>query len=104
MLRSSITVWLFLLLFSQGFLSAQEVKNQTVAGIIRLDIYVRSDRESAKAVSEYAEDLGRRVPGLDVRVHDVVLHAEQLANLKEIAKKAGREKPILPAFHSCDRT
>ena len=71
---------------------------------IRLDVFIRSDQASAKAVNEYVDGLKQKVTGLDIQVHDVLQDRGQLAILYEISKKAGREKPVLPAFHSCDRT
>jgi hypothetical protein len=104
MFRTFVVVLSILFSASREFLLANDVANQITPGIIRLDIFVRGDRESSKAVSKYAEELGQRVPGLDVWVHDVLQDQNQLTNLNEIAKKAGRDKPVLPAFHCCDRT
>jgi hypothetical protein len=104
MFRALVIALAILLSAPQEFLWAEEVTSQISPGIIRLDIFVRGDRESSKAVIKYAEELGQRVQGLDVRIHDVLQDQSQLANLNEIARKAGRDKPVLPAFHCCDRT
>ncbi|WP_372896144.1 glutaredoxin family protein [Stieleria sp.] len=70
---------------------------------IRLDVFVRSDRESADAVQEYCDQLKQRINGLDIRLHDVLHDKTQLIRLYELSKQAGREKPLLPAFYACDR-
>nr|WP_201723951.1 hypothetical protein [Rhodopirellula sp. SM50] len=71
--------------------------------LIRLDVFVRSDRESADAVQEYCDQLKQRINGLDIRLHDVLHDKTQLIRLYELSKQSGREKPLLPAFFACDR-
>ena len=68
-----------------------------------MEVFVRSDRPSAVAVQRYVEDLKKRKSSLDVVVYDVVKQRRQIAQLIELSKKAGREKPTVPAFHFCDR-
>ncbi|KAA5547075.1 hypothetical protein FYK55_01255 [Roseiconus nitratireducens] len=73
-------------------------------GIIRMDVYVRGDRDSAAQVQQFVDQLADRRPGLEIRVHDLLKERERTADLYRIAKRAGRDKPVLPAFHCCDRT
>lgn len=73
------------------------------AGIIRLDAFVRSDLPSSKAVADYLDALQKQTPGLDVHLHDVLKDRKQLAALYALSKRAGREKPVIPAFASCNR-
>lgn len=72
------------------------------AGVVRLDAFVRSDLPSTKAVADYLDTLQKQTLGLDVRIHDVVKDRKQLATLYALSKRAGREKPVIPAFASCN--
>jgi hypothetical protein len=85
-------------------LRAQDRSDPQAPQLIRFEAFIRSDRESAKQVQEYVDDLNRRVSGLEVHVHDVLKDQTQLRRLYELSKLAGRDKPVIPAFHSCDRT
>ena len=70
---------------------------------VDLDVFIRSDKSRSLTAKEYAEKLQRERPGLTVRVHDVLADKSQLRRLYEISKKAGREKPVLPAFATCNQ-
>lgn len=98
---------LLLLLIFAGFsatnASADDVPLDDGARLVRLDVFVRSDLESAKTVEDFATELKGRVRGLDVQVHDVLTDKTQLIRLYQLSKHAGREKPVLPAFYACDR-
>lgn len=72
------------------------------AGVVRLDAFIRSDLASSKAVADYLDSLQKQTRGLDVRIHDVVKDRKQLATLYALSKRAGREKPVIPAFASCN--
>jgi hypothetical protein len=50
-----------------------------------------------------ANELGDRTRGLEVVVHDVIQDQAQLARLWQLARKSGRDKPVVPAFHCCNR-
>ncbi|EMI18452.1 putative membrane protein [Rhodopirellula maiorica SM1] len=84
-------------------LSAEDPGVQTPREV-RFDVFVRSDHRSTKQVLNYVEALKKRVAGLDIRVHDLIKDRSQLSLLVEISKAAGRDKPVLPAFHCCQRT
>jgi hypothetical protein len=73
------------------------------SGEILLEVFTRSDSEMSARAAEYARDLGKRTPGLRVNVYDVLSDQEQLARLWSVSKSSGREKPVVPAFRSCDR-
>jgi Glutaredoxin len=68
-----------------------------------MEVFVRGDLQSAQNVENYIADLRSRTPGLSVVVHDVVKDRQQLSRLYDLSKKAGRDKPSIPAFHCCDR-
>lgn len=70
---------------------------------IRFEVFVRSDRDSAETAQAYATELADRTKGLDVQFYDVLEDKAALVRLYELSKRAGREKPVLPAFHTCDR-
>ncbi|TWU46685.1 thioredoxin/cytochrome c biogenesis CcdA family protein [Rubripirellula reticaptiva] len=93
-----------LLVISIPGATADEVSSSRVdVRVVCMEVFVRGDRPSAKAVRQYTDGLMRRAPGLNVIVHDVVKQRDHLARLYELSKKAGREKPSVPAFHCCDR-
>jgi len=85
-----------------GFASAEDAGGNGQP--ITLDVFVRGDQPSAKQVTDYLDVLRRRQSGLEIRIHDLIPDRTQLPLLMELSKKSGREKPVLPAFHSCDRT
>jgi glutaredoxin len=87
---------------SSGVLVADDKQTPTI-NLVNMEVFVRSDRQSAQDVERYIADLQQRTAGLSVTVHDVVKDREQLARLYELSKKAGRDKPIIPAFHCFDR-
>ena len=70
---------------------------------ILLEVFTRSDSEPSREAAKYASALAARTPGLRVEVHDVLEDNEQLSRLWKLAKSAGRDKPVVPAFRSCDR-
>ena len=89
--------------FQTGPLSAQVVRQEPAVLMVRMDIFVRSDRDSAGRVEVYARDLERRIKGLDIRVHDVIKDQDQLRRLYVLSREVGRPKPVLPAFYVCRR-
>lgn len=70
---------------------------------VRIEAFVRSDKDSADDVATYLRALKARTPGLEVVVHDVLTDAEQLKRLYALSKKHGRATPALPSFFSCNR-
>ena len=70
---------------------------------VQMEIFIRSDKPSAVAVREYAEELTRRIQGLQILTRDVRSDRSALEKLYELTKKSGRSKPVVPAFHCCDR-
>jgi hypothetical protein len=103
-IRTLDALFAILLLISHGPLWGQVVEGKPNSGTVRLDVFVRGDRDSSKMVAEYLDGLRSRVAGLEIQIHDVLQDQTQLAVLNEITKKAGRDKPVLPAFHCCDRS
>ncbi|WP_404308425.1 glutaredoxin family protein [Neorhodopirellula lusitana] len=73
------------------------------AGVVQLEVFVRSDKPSAGEVAVYLEELKRRIPGIEVLTRDVVKERPQLKRLYVLTKKAGRSKPVVPSFYCCDR-
>ncbi|MDV6029523.1 MAG: hypothetical protein F9B45_05335 [Phycisphaera sp. RhM] len=97
---------LICLLWSSASLTgvrADDRPPDAATNVVRLDVFVRSDRESAETVQEYCDQLKQRINGLDIRLHDVLHDKTQLIRLYKLSKQAGREKPLLPAFYACDR-
>ncbi len=80
-----------------------EAISSAAINVVYMEAFVRSDRQSALDVERYVTDLQNRTPGLNVTIHDVVKDRRQLERLYELSKKAGRDKPSIPAFHCCDR-
>ncbi|WP_182868279.1 glutaredoxin family protein [Rhodopirellula sp. JC639] len=68
-----------------------------------MDVFVRSDRDSAEAVDAYCGQLKQRTTGLEIRIHDVLKDKSQLLRLYQLSKRSGRPTPVLPAFFVCDR-
>ncbi|MGB7346954.1 MAG: hypothetical protein WBD20_22210 [Pirellulaceae bacterium] len=100
----AVPVWFVVLVATCPNLAAQsEPAEQAGVNSVNMEVFVRSDQPSSQAVKSYLGDLRNRVPGLKVVVHDVVQHRDQLARLYELSKKAGREKPSVPAFHCFGR-
>lgn len=91
---------LIVLSFAAGLVSAQEA---TAVRSLRLDVFVRSDRPSAEQTERYLDALKKNTRGLEVHVHDLLLDRDQLKRFYELSERAGREKPVLPAFAMCDR-
>ncbi|MCA9135511.1 MAG: hypothetical protein KDB00_02100 [Planctomycetales bacterium] len=93
----------FLALVLYGTALSQTIQVDEGANTIRLEVFVRSDRESSDEVKAYIEVLKSRTKGLDVQLTDVLEDKPALVRLYELSKRAGRDKPVLPAFHACDR-
>ncbi len=70
---------------------------------IVLEVFTRGDSELSQQAVDYAYELSQRIPGLHVVVHDVLSDRGQLSRIWKLARAAGREKPVVPAFHSCNR-
>ncbi|MCS7467478.1 hypothetical protein NZK35_12560 [Stieleria sp. ICT_E10.1] len=101
--RFALLSFLFLSSASLTWVRADDRPPDAATNEIRLDVFVRSDRESAETVQAYCDQLKQRINGLDIHVHDVLSDKTQLIRLYELSKQAGREKPLLPAFFACDR-
>ncbi len=101
--RFALLSFLFLSSASLTWVRADDRPPDTATNEIRLDVFVRSDRESAATVQAYCDQLKQRINGLDIQLHDVLGDKKQLIRLYELSKQAGREKPLLPAFYACDR-
>ncbi|MCM2374414.1 glutaredoxin family protein [Aporhodopirellula aestuarii] len=71
--------------------------------IVQMEVFVRGDLASAETVANYVRDLEARVQGLEVITRDVIKDRQHLARLYELTQKAGRDKPVVPAFYCCDR-
>ncbi|WP_442509391.1 hypothetical protein SH528x_000960 [Novipirellula sp. SH528] len=97
-------VMLLAMCFLPAVCSLAEDPRGDIVQQVRFEVFVRSDHQSTKRVLDYVETLKRRVPGLDIRVYDLIKDRSQLPNLVEISKAAGRAQPVLPAFHCCQRT
>ena len=74
-----------------------------VVGVVQLEVFVRGDKASAGEVGDYLDKLKRRTPGIEILTRDVTRDRDHLKRLYELSKKAGRSKPVVPAFHCCDR-
>ncbi len=72
-------------------------------GVIQLEVFVRSDKPSAGEVAKYLDDLQQRTPGIELLTRDVSRDRQHLQRLYELSAKAGRSKPVVPAFRTCDR-
>ncbi|MFG0289043.1 MAG: hypothetical protein ACF8CQ_12755 [Rhodopirellula sp. JB044] len=70
---------------------------------VDMEVFLRGDVASAKDVRAYVADLRNRITGLKVIVHDVVKDRRSLVRLYQLTQRSGREKPVVPAFHCCDR-
>jgi hypothetical protein len=68
---------------------------------IRMDVFVRGDSDLSQRAAEYANQLAERHQGLQVTVYDVLQDRDQLTRLWQLAKKSGRDKPVVPAFYCC---
>src|SRR6056297_265647 len=101
--RATLATLLIGTLSSCGHLAAEQPSPERAYRSIRMDVFVRGDRPSAEQVQQYADSLRQRVRGIDVRIHDLLNDREQLARFYELAERAGRDKPVLPAFFLCDR-
>ena len=83
-------------------LSGQSVLTTRIAPEpVRLELFGRGDSDLSQTARDYIERLGKENQGLEVVFHDVLEDREQLARLWALAKKAGRDKPVVPAFLSC---
>lgn len=76
---------------------------QPAANTIYMEVFIRGDSDTSKQGAEFARDLAERRGGLKVVVHDVLADQAQLSRLWKLAKRSGREKPVVPAFYCCDR-
>jgi glutaredoxin len=70
---------------------------------VRFEAFVRGDLPAAQEVEAYTEDLKKRVPGLEIVVHDVLEDRQQLVRLHKLTKEFGREKAVVPSFYCCNR-
>ena len=83
-------------------LSAQSVLTTRIEPeAIRVELFGRGDSDLSQTARDYIERLGKENQGLEVVFHDVLEDREQLARLWALAKKTGRDKPVVPAFYSC---
>lgn len=90
--------------FASTHVTAQAVdKHSLTANLVNLELFVRSDLPSGKEAIAYVNRLQQRVVGLRVQIHEVQKDRQQLARLYELTKKFGRSKPVVPAFHACNR-
>ncbi len=87
---------------AQGQTSAGTVDAKDGIRKIRLEAFVRSDRDSAAEVQAYVDKLKQRVTGLEIQVHDVLHDRTQLSRLYELSEQFGR-KAVVPSFYSCNR-
>jgi hypothetical protein len=71
------------------------------AAPIRMEVFVRGDSDLSQRAAAYASQLAERHQGLQVTVHDVLQDRDQLTRLWKLAKKSGRDKPVVPAFYCC---
>ncbi|QDV44321.1 hypothetical protein Enr13x_41860 [Stieleria neptunia] len=101
--RIALLGFLFLSSASLTWVRADDRPPDETTNRIRIDVFVRSDRESAETVQAYCDQLKQRINGLDIQIHDVLHEKTQLLRLYKLSKQAGREKPLLPAFYTCDR-
>jgi hypothetical protein len=83
----------------------QEQRTVVSEGVrtVRLEAFVRSDLPAAEQVETYAADLRKRIPGLEVVIHDVLKDREQLLKLHELTKKFGKAQAVVPSFYACNR-
>lgn len=104
-MRHYLTTFLFAIATALGAGNCWPQQPQPQASFqqVRLEVFVRSDRESAAQVAEYADQLRQSTKGLVIEVYDVLKDQAALIRLYELSKNAGREKPLLPAFSTCDR-
>lgn len=70
---------------------------------VQLEVFVRSDKASTDDVDRYLKELQQRTAGLQVFIRDVISDREQLARLYELTRQTARDKPVVPAFHTCGR-
>jgi len=103
MLRCAGCLWMATFCWLGTALPDESTRDPLVRDI-RMDVFVRSDRDSAERVADYVAQLEQRVDGLAIHIHDLVQDRSQLAKLTAITKAAGRDKLVVPAFHCCDRT
>lgn len=104
-IRASI-IWLAFLLATASHdpVAAQtSAPSSKRAESILMEVFVRGDSAKSTDGAAYAKSLADRTPGLTVQVHDVLKDSAQLNRLWKLAKAGGRDKPVVPAFRSCDR-
>ena len=70
---------------------------------IQMEVFVRSDSERSQQAADFARQLGEETTGLNVSVHDVLEDRQQLSRLWQLARRSGRDKPVVPAFFCCNR-
>ena len=82
-----------------------QIRSSTISAVnsLQLEVFVREDSEISVQAARFAKQLGDRTRGLEVVVHDVIEDRAQLSRLWQLARKSGRDKPVVPAFHCCDR-
>ncbi len=104
--RLSLFCLLLLPLLLGSPVSGQAPVRQPNAGavnIISLEVFFRGDSETSKRAVEFASQLAAKTDGLEVVAHDVLTDQAQLSRLWTLARRAGRDKPVAPAFYSCGR-
>ena len=79
------------------------VAAQTPVNTVVMEVFVRGDSDRSSRAAEFARVFAARTPGLEVAVHDVLKDQRQLSRLWKLARDAGREKPVVPMFYSCNR-
>ncbi len=83
-------------------LRAQDLRRSaTPSQTIRLEVFGRGDSKLSDNAKAFAERLANRTPGLEFVFHDVLEDKEQLSRLWSLARKGGRDKPVVPAFYCC---
>lgn len=88
-------------IITSSAIAQEHVINERQA--VLLELFVRTGSPVSARAIEYANDLAKRKTGLTVVVHDVLKDQSQLSRLWKITRRAGREKPVSPAFYGCDQ-
>ncbi|MDF1840467.1 MAG: glutaredoxin domain-containing protein [Rubripirellula sp.] len=84
-------------------LAAAQPPQRASAGLVRLEVFVRSDSDLTENTVAFAKKFVEQHKGIELVVHDVIQHRDQLARLWQITKRSNRAKPVVPAFYCCDR-
>lgn len=99
-------LWSIALILAAGLLPLNHLAAQQPARPAKnivLEVFIRGDSERSKNGAEFALELAKKTRGLEVQIHDVLKDGQQLSRLWKLAKSAGRDKPVVPAFRSCER-